>query len=113
MGSLVPTSRLLYIRYSMFLHHVESLPVVCVWFTVFLLCLQSVREGCTTFVSSSGGNAGLAAAYSAKELGIPITVVVPEPTPDFIVKKLRDEGATVEVVGKVHKSVSSPMYGFC
>lgn len=52
-------------------------------------------------MSSSGGNAGLAAAYSAKELGVPITVVVPEPTPEFIVKKLGDEGATVEVVGKV------------
>ena len=60
-----------------------------------------MREGCTQFVSSSGGNAGLAAAYSAKELGIPITVVVPEPTPEFIVKKLAEEGATVEVVGKV------------
>ena len=66
---------------------------------------QSVREGCTQFVSSSGGNAGLAAAYCAKELGIPITVVVPEPTPEFIVKKLRDEGATVEVVGKVRDVV--------
>lgn len=32
---------------------------------------------------------------------MPITVVVPEPTPEFIVKKLADEGATVEVVGKV------------
>ena len=54
-------------------------------------------------MSSSGGNAGLAAAYSAKELCIPITVVVPEPTPEFIVKKLVEEGATVEVVGKVGK----------
>ena len=54
-------------------------------------------------MSSSGGNAGLAAAYSAKELCIPITVVVPEPTPEFVVKKLVEEGATVEVVGKVGK----------
>ena len=65
--------------------------------------LQSVREGCTQFVSSSGGNAGLAATYCAKELGVPITVVVPESTPEFIVKKLAEEGATVEVVGKVGK----------
>lgn len=54
-------------------------------------------------MSSSGGNAGLAAAYCAKELAVPITVVVPEPTPEFIVKKLAEEGATVEVVGKVGK----------
>lgn len=64
------------------------------------LCQKSVREGCTQFVSSSGGNAGLAAAYCAKELCIPIRVVVPEPTPEFVVKKLVEEGATVEVVGK-------------
>lgn len=52
-------------------------------------------------MSSSGGNAGLAAAYCARELGIPISVVVPESTPEFIVKKLSEEGATVEVIGKV------------
>ena len=45
----------------------------------------------------------MAAAYCAKELAIPITVVVPEPTPQFIVNKLAEEGATVEVVGKVGK----------
>ena len=39
----------------------------------------------------TGGNAGLAAAYSAKELGIPITVVVPENTQDFMVVKIATE----------------------
>ncbi len=62
-----------------------------------------MKEGCKQFVSSSGGNAGLAAVFCAQELNIPITVVVPEPTPPFIVQKLKDEGATVEVVGKVTK----------
>lgn len=75
--------------------------------------MQSVREGCTQFVSSSGGNAGLAAAYSAKELCIPITVVVPEPTPEFVVKKLVEEGATVEVVGKVGKGRQGRQYTQC
>lgn len=60
-----------------------------------------MRNGCTQLVSSSGGNAGLAAIYCAGELGLPITVVVPETTPDFIVEKMRGEGATVEVLGKV------------
>ena len=77
----------------------------CKLVIILLYCfspLQSVREGCTKFVSSSGGNAGLAAAYSAKELGVPITVVVPETTPKLVVKKLaEEEGATVEVIGKV------------
>ena len=54
-------------------------------------------------MSSSGGNAGLAAAYCAQELGLPITVVVPLTTPDFIVQKIKDEGATVEVVGEVRR----------
>ena len=56
-------------------------------------------------MSSSGGNAGLAAVFCAQELGIPITVVVPEPTPPFIVQKLKEEGATVEVVGKVSETI--------
>lgn len=54
-------------------------------------------------LSLAGGNAGLAAAYIAHELGLPITVVVPQTTPSFIVEKLREEGATVEVVGKVRR----------
>ncbi len=52
-------------------------------------------------MSSSGGNAGLAAIYCAQELQVPITVVVPESTPAFIVEKMRSEGATVEVLGTV------------
>ena len=65
---------------------------------------QAVERGCTRFASSSGGNAGLAAAFIARELGLPITVVVPETTPSFIADKLREEGAEVEVVGKVCRS---------
>ena len=63
--------------------------------------MQAVQSGCTQLVSSSGGNAGLAAIFCAQELGVPITVVVPRTTPDFIVAKMRSEGATVEVTGSV------------
>ena len=49
----------------------------------------------------TGGNAGLAAAYCARELGLPITVVVPQSTPEFMVQKLKEEGAEVEVMGRV------------
>ncbi len=62
-------------------------------------------------MSSSGGNAGLAAAYCARELGLPITVVVPQTTPSFIVDKLREEGASVEVVGKVRPGACSGCVG--
>jgi L-serine/L-threonine ammonia-lyase len=41
-------------------------------------CEQYVRRGARRFISSSGGNAGIAAAYSGRKLGVPVTVVVPE-----------------------------------
>ncbi|NXJ97058.1 SDSL protein, partial [Corythaixoides concolor] len=50
---------------------------------------------------SSGGNAGLAAAYAAKKLGLPITVVVPSTTGPAAVRKLEELGAEVEVSGQV------------
>uniref|UniRef100_A0A674P452 L-serine ammonia-lyase n=1 Tax=Takifugu rubripes TaxID=31033 RepID=A0A674P452_TAKRU len=49
---------------------------------------------------STGGNAGMAAAYSARQLGVPATIVVPSVTPDLTVERLRDQGATVVVHGK-------------
>lgn len=48
-----------------------------------------------------GGNAGLAAAYSARKLGVSCTVVVPGTTPIFMVERLREEGAMVEICGDV------------
>ncbi|NWY19408.1 SDSL protein, partial [Aphelocoma coerulescens] len=50
---------------------------------------------------STGGNAGLAAAYAARKLGLPITVVVPSSSGPTPVRKLEELGATVEVYGKV------------
>ena len=53
-------------------------------------------------VHFSGGNAGFAAAYAARQLGYPATIVIPESTPDFVAAGLRDEGAEVIVHGKVN-----------
>lgn len=50
---------------------------------------------------STGGNAGLAAAYAAKKLGLPITVVVPSTTGPGTLRKLEELGAKVEVSGQV------------
>ncbi|NXX85548.1 SDSL protein, partial [Urocolius indicus] len=50
---------------------------------------------------SAGGNAGMAAAYAAKKLGLPITVVVPSTTSTATVHKLEEMGAKVEVSGQV------------
>lgn len=41
-------------------------------------CEEYVRRGARRFISSSGGNAGIAAAYAGRRLGVPVVVVVPE-----------------------------------
>ncbi|XP_032367616.1 L-serine dehydratase/L-threonine deaminase-like [Etheostoma spectabile] len=64
------------------------------------LCKTWAERGCERFVCCSGGNAGMAAAYSARELGVPATIVVPGVTPSPTVERLKDEGATVIVHGK-------------
>ncbi|CAM9547542.1 unnamed protein product [Bubo scandiacus] len=65
------------------------------------LCQEAAKKGCRRFVCSSGGNAGLAAAYAAKKLGLPVTVVVPSTTGPATVRKLEELGAAVEVSGQV------------
>ncbi|CEN60032.1 Putative L-serine dehydratase [Aspergillus calidoustus] len=44
--------------------------------------------------SSSGGNAGLAAVYAARDLDCPCSVIVPHSTKPMMIQKLRDAGAT-------------------
>lgn len=50
-----------------------------------------------------GGNAGIAAAYSARKLGIPVTIVLPENTSTQVVRRLEGEGAEVQLAGKVRR----------
>ena len=50
-------------------------------------------------VAASGGNAGLAAAYAARELGVPARIFVPETTPIAKLSKLRTLEADVVQVG--------------
>ncbi|XP_031161916.1 L-serine dehydratase/L-threonine deaminase [Sander lucioperca] len=64
------------------------------------LCRTWAERGCERFVCCSGGNAGMAAAYSARQLGVPATIVVPSVTPSPTVERLKDEGATVIIHGK-------------
>jgi len=64
-------------------------------------CTKAVQEKkCTRFITSSGGNAGLAVAYSGRQLNIPVTVVVPETTPEFMRHLIEAEGAEVKIHGK-------------
>ncbi|XP_030848257.1 L-serine dehydratase/L-threonine deaminase isoform X2 [Strongylocentrotus purpuratus] len=66
-----------------------------------LRCKKALEAGYTRIISSSGGNAGYAAAYAARQLGMPATVVIPESTSKFMADKIRGLGADVIVHGKV------------
>ncbi|KWT12088.1 pyridoxal-phosphate dependent enzyme [Pseudomonas amygdali] len=62
-------------------------------------CENHHGNGAQKFVSSSGGNAGLAVAYAGRVLGVPVTVVVPETTTPRAKDLLALEGAEVIVHG--------------
>jgi threonine dehydratase len=53
----------------------------------------------TGIIAASGGNAGLAAAYAARELGVPAEVFVPVTAPPVKVAKLTKLGARVVQAG--------------
>lgn len=62
-------------------------------------CETYLARGARRFVSSSGGNAGLAVAYAGRRLGVPVTVVVPETTTERAKELLQLEQAEVIVHG--------------
>ncbi len=63
------------------------------------VCEHHLRNGKRRFVSSSGGNAGLAVAYAGRRLSAPVTVFVPETTTERAKALIRQEGAEVVVHG--------------
>lgn len=65
------------------------------------LCETAAREGATRFIAPSGGNAGYAAAWSGRALGIPTTVVVPKTTSEEAKNTITALGAEVVVEGSV------------
>ncbi len=65
------------------------------------LCQIGRDQGVGHFVSSSGGNAGYAAAYAGRKLSIPTTVFVPTTTPVEIQRQIEAQGAEVRVIGDV------------
>src|SRR6185295_159172 len=60
-------------------------------------CQHYRVQGRQRFVSSSGGNAGLAVAYAGRQLGVPVTVVVPQTTTTRAQQLIRQQGADVQV----------------
>jgi len=64
-----------------------------------LACQEYVRQGAKRFISSSGGNAGIAAAYAGRRLSVPVVVVVPETTTNRAKAFIQNEGADLIVHG--------------
>ena len=64
-----------------------------------LACQEYAKQGATRFLSSSGGNAGIAVAYAGRCLSIPVQVVVPETTTDRAIARIEQEGAEVLIHG--------------
>ena len=57
------------------------------------LCEHAAEAGIEKFVSSSGGNAGVAAAYAGRKLGIPVDVYLPSTANEVYVKAITNQGA--------------------
>lgn len=57
-----------------------------------------------------GGNAGMAAALVARKMGVPATIVIPSSSPELVVQRLQDQGATVKISGKVIKHICSCLW---
>jgi L-serine/L-threonine ammonia-lyase len=62
-------------------------------------CEAYAARGARRFLSSSGGNAGIAVAYAGRVLGVPVVVVVPETTSAHAQRLIRREGAELVVHG--------------
>ncbi|CAM3842267.1 L-serine ammonia-lyase [Kerstersia gyiorum] len=62
-------------------------------------CEAHARQGKRRFISSSGGNAGIAVAYAGRKLAIPVVVVVPETTTERARALIRAQGAELIVHG--------------
>ncbi len=62
-------------------------------------CRAAAERGATLVVCASGGNAGYAVAYAGRQLGLAVTIVVPETTSARAQELIRGEGATLIVHG--------------
>jgi hypothetical protein len=63
------------------------------------MCATLQARGTTDLISSSGGNAGLAASAAGRKLGMRVRVIVPTTTKKIMLDKIKAEGAEVEMHG--------------
>ncbi len=77
-----------------------------------LAALERGELGDAGIVVASGGNAGLAQAYAARELGVRATVFVPEAAPEVKVQRIRSYGAEVVRAGSEYAEALSAAVDF-
>lgn len=63
-------------------------------------CNVYKKQGAKRFLTSSGGNSGLAVAYAGNRFDVPVLVVVPETTSARAKALIQQQGAEVLVFGK-------------
>ncbi|EHS52917.1 Pyridoxal-5'-phosphate-dependent protein beta subunit [Rhizobium sp. PDO1-076] len=71
------------------------------------LCQHEVENGAGEIFCASGGNAGIAAAYAGRALGVPVTIVVPETTSVEVRLLIEATGAAVLVHGAVFDAANA------
>ncbi|UJW76709.1 pyridoxal-phosphate dependent enzyme [Rhizobium sp. SL42] len=71
------------------------------------LCQHAVEKGAREIFCASGGNAGIAAAYAGRALGVPVTIVVPETTSVEVRLLIAATGAAVLVHGSVFDAANA------
>jgi len=64
------------------------------------LCQCYAEDGFEQLVAASGGNAGIAVAYSGMKLGMPTTIFIPSTSHQLFIDEIKLYGATVIVEGK-------------
>jgi L-serine/L-threonine ammonia-lyase len=62
-------------------------------------CLAAKEAGATRVVCASGGNAGYAVAYAGHQLGLEVTIIVPQTTPARSKELIQSAGAQLLVHG--------------
>lgn len=106
---------MLHIRTPLILHPGLSTPTRRIWLKLEnlqpsgsfklrgmgLLCSRAKQQGKRKVVCPSGGNAGLATAMAAAQLGLQACIVVPDTTPQSTRTRIARAGAEVSVQGKV------------
>jgi len=65
------------------------------------MCRHHQLNGARSLVCSSAGNAGYAVAWAGRELGLPVTVILPAASSRRMRRRIADLGAQVKVHGKI------------